>query len=249
MMTMYDRMIRDMPQQFHEKHNIDILIKAFARQFEEVEQMLKDVNELTTLDNAKGVNLDNVGDIVCLSRKDARTVLKDTTAKKIKDDVYRKAIQWKTLKNTCDCTYDDIMTSLNLIWNTDNITYFEDPNVPATVFILLPSVGFDEVDPSVGRVLAIKSSGVAIVYSVDYVEKINISGLERFIVRVMFRMSFEYPIPEEPISLRVPHKTTMRYGEKFPVSVTHKKYLWFLDGSYMMDGSKTLNAILKKEEL
>jgi hypothetical protein len=71
-----DRWIRDLPQQFQEKENIEILIKALARQMDEVEAVLEDVNALTNLETANGINLDYVGDILNLSRKAATEIVR-----------------------------------------------------------------------------------------------------------------------------------------------------------------------------
>ena len=59
--------LRDMPQQFQGKRNIEILIRALARQMEEVETVLREINTLTDIDTARGKNLDYVGDIVWMS--------------------------------------------------------------------------------------------------------------------------------------------------------------------------------------
>ena len=45
------------------------------------------------------------------------------------------------------------------------------------------------------------------------------------------------------------HLATMRIGEEVGVSVTIKNNLWYLDGSYNLDGSNKLNAYEMKEEL
>lgn len=247
-LQMYDRIIRDMPQQFHEKHNIDVFLKAIGKQLDQLEKMFNDLHEKTTLDTAVGKNLDDIGDIVVLSRKDAKNVLKDTSAKVIEDDVYRKALNWKILRNTCDCTYEDIMSSLKLIWDTDNITYYEDPNVPATVFIGMPTVGYDAIDPSVGRVLAIKPSGVAIVYNIAYTEVVNISALDEFIARLGYRLKL-ISVNDDYIELSVAHKTTMQNTEDISLTVRNQRNLWFLDGSFSLDGTRFLNAYLEQEEL
>lgn len=168
----------DVPQQFQGKEKIEVLFNAFAKQMNEVMQVLEDINEKTTLEKAANRNLDYIGDIVTLSRKDAHVILRKGYNTEVTDDVYRKVIRYKALKNTCDCTYDDIMTSMELLWSTDNIRYVENPERPATIYIKMQQLDMDDMDPLFGRILAVKPSGVSMIYSVGYGADVNISGQE-----------------------------------------------------------------------
>ena len=63
-MQITDVWLGDLPQQFQGKKKIEILIRAFARQMEEIEAVLADINSMTDISTADGINLDYVGDIV-----------------------------------------------------------------------------------------------------------------------------------------------------------------------------------------
>ena len=56
--------LRDMPIQFIGKKNIEVLIKAFARQMQELDVVFEELNTKTDLDTATGQNLDYVGTII-----------------------------------------------------------------------------------------------------------------------------------------------------------------------------------------
>ena len=173
-MQILDKWMEDIPQQFLSKHNIEVLIKAFARQLQEVQQVFDDLKTMLSLDTATVENLDHVGTIVSLSRKDAHTILRKAKDTEITDDVYRNVLRYMTLKNSCECTYEDIMESMRLIWNETDISYVEKPERPATIFIMLRNADIDGMDPVLGRVLAIKPSGVSMIYAIRYFCDVNI---------------------------------------------------------------------------
>lgn len=70
-MKIVDNWLNDLPQQFLEKKNIEALIRAFSKQLQELQQVFDDLENLTDLDTATGQNLDMVGTIIPLSRKEA----------------------------------------------------------------------------------------------------------------------------------------------------------------------------------
>lgn len=163
----YESWIKDLPQQFKDKQNIEILIKAFCRQLDELYEAMEQVRNLS-VDTATGINLDYEGNILSMTRKDAQVIMRNSDVSGITDEVYRSALKYRTLQTTCDCTYDDIITAIKLIWDTTEIEYYEDPERPAHIFILLPSVSVDGQDPAIGRVLGIRPSGVSLVYTIEY---------------------------------------------------------------------------------
>lgn len=174
-----DKWLRELPQQFQDKRKIEVIIRAFGRQIDELYEVFQQLKTETTLDKAVGKNLDYVGDILSTTRKDAQAILMVATGAEITDDVYRQVLRYKARQNNCDCTYYDIMESINLLWNTNNVKYSENPAHPATVYISLPEVGLDGMDPAAGRVLAIRPSGVNMVYATGFADGINIGGSER----------------------------------------------------------------------
>ncbi len=172
--------LRDMPQQFQGKPKIEILIRALARQLEEVEAVLGEINELTDVDSAQGKNLDYVGDIVCMSRKEAGEFIKQRYDEPvISDERYREYLRYKILRNTSDCTYWDIMQALDILWDVTKATYYEQEDRPATIFIGLPAVDIEDADPAAGKPQILKPGGVGFIYTVKYGTIVDHRELER----------------------------------------------------------------------
>lgn len=161
--------LRDMPQQFHGKPKIEILIRALARQLAEVETVLREINELTDINTAHGKSLDYVGDIVCMSRKEAGELVNQQYGEPvISDERYREYLRYKVLRNTSDCTYWDIMQALDILWDVTRATYYEQADRPATIFIGLPTVDIEDADPAEGKPQILKPGGVGFIYTVKY---------------------------------------------------------------------------------
>ena len=180
--------------------------------------MFDDLNNLTDIDNAVGQNLDMVGNIVSLTRKDATSIIRKTSNTILTDDTYRQTLRYKMLKNSSNCCYEDIMEAVSLLWDTSNIIYKEPPDRPATVLLSLPTVSLDSIDPAVGRVLAIKPAGVSIIYMVWYWSVIPLYRYERFLVSKI-NLLWEFSFYE------LATKNTKRLNGE-----------WLLDGSIPLNG-------------
>lgn len=166
-----DIWLRDMPQQFRGKHNIGVLVKAFSRQIQELEKVFRDLGTMTDIDTATGKNLDYIGTIIPLTRKEAGELAgTGVTGSVISDDRYRQLLRYQNLVNTNNCTYYDIMDGLHLLWGTgDNpVFYTERKNRPATVFIGLHTVSVDDGDSGLPKGFKIKAAGVGLVYVFRY---------------------------------------------------------------------------------
>lgn len=320
-MGVFESWIADLPQQFKNKRNIEILIKAFSRQLEELKKVFDDLDNKTDLDNAEGKQLDCVGDIVNLSRKDAGILAGlGMSAPVIPDERYRKLLTYKVLSNTSDCTYDDLMESLEILWKTEGIKYYEDPKRPATIYLILPKSDIsDTLILPFERKLVVKASGVSVLYKLIYTTEMNVINEEKFMITsIKNRMKFPffkkfntlngsflldgteylsamYPDYKLNNIIKLSSKTTEKFeelrnsikvdvntderiemldryrsvvdtsekvkitqirnkfntenNEEFEGAVTIKKNLWYLDGSFSLDGEKALNASIKKEEL
>lgn len=247
-MTLHD-WLNDIPQQFLNKRNIEILLKAFSRQIDELKQVFEDLKNLTTLQNATGQSLRYIGDIMSTSLKEAQTILMSANNDVITDEVYRKVLMYKALQNNCDCTYSDIMESIRLLWDTSNLKYIEKPEVPATIFISLPEVDVDGMDPALGRVLAIKPAGVAMIYTVGYAAGVNISGIEKVkLANVLFALSNPMIIDED-IAMDMTIKSKTEVVETVTASVTYYRNFWIINGDYLLDGTKLLDAEKVEEVL
>lgn len=247
-MTTLRNWLDDLPQQFKGKHNIEVLLGAFAKQMDELLKVYEDLKTETTLDNAKGQNLRYIGDIFSLSTKEAHAILRTASTLDITDDTYKKILQYKALQNNCDCTYYDIMDSINLLWNTDKIKYVESPERPATIYIELPEVNVDGLDPSIGRILAIKPSGVAVIYANGYAVGVNISGIEKANVESLI-MSTPIVEAEETMKSSIVLSAQVENMESFGFSIIMQKNCWTLNGDVLLDGSRVLSAEKVEEVL
>ena len=193
---MITNFIDDIPQQFKNKKNIAVLINSYVEQIEELFTVFNQLEQLN-LGNAQGKNLDMEGDILSLSRKQAYDILLQSDSFKMTDEFYRSCLQYQKLKNNCSCTYDDMMRGFSLVWGTTDINYIEDPQHPATVIITMPLLDADEDDPWIGKALAIKPSGVKVLYTGSYKFGVEISNVEKveninLTNRFIFRWYREY---------------------------------------------------------
>lgn len=226
MLKIVDRWLRDLPQQFQGKRNIEILIKAFARQMQELEEVYSDIRNKTDLDYAEGQNLDYVGTIIPLTRKEAGELagIGDTDPV-ISDERYRRFLRYQNLVNTNECTYYDIMEGISLLWeNPPFIHYEERPGRPATIFLRLPDYSLDDEDAMKSRKLVIRSAGVGLIYSVGYKGAINENILA--------------------------HPDLESIAHSFAVLFWGYRALdgkWLLDGSVALDADRKYNPVLALE--
>ena len=85
------------------------------------------------MDTAVGKQLDGVGDIAVMTRKEAGQLAGNPIPFEVIDDnTYRQYLIYKILKNTCDCTYPDIIKAFRMFWDRP-LYYTEDPEQPATM--------------------------------------------------------------------------------------------------------------------
>lgn len=192
-MQIADRWLRDMPQQFLGKHNIEVLVKAFAKQLQELQDVFSDLNLKLDLETATGKNLDYVGMILPLSRKEAGELAEiGVTEPVISDERYRRFMKYKILRNTSECTYYDLVAGIELLWKYENIHYIEDSKHPAMIIFETPMLSLDEADPVEFHAnLCIRASGVGVMLRKIYgaVFPVNIQCAEA----ITFILSF-YPL-------------------------------------------------------
>ena len=127
---------KDLIEQFRGKPNIEVLARALARQLQEVFDFFEEIGQDRGLYTAVGSQLDGVGDIVVLNRAEASQLAGFTKNpdEVIDDENYRKYLIFKVLKNTCDCTYPDIIKAFKMFWDGP-LYYSEDPEIPATMIM------------------------------------------------------------------------------------------------------------------
>lgn len=127
------RLKDDLVEQFRDKKNIEALVEVVGMELQEVFDVLKAMPEGRDVYTAKGKQLDGVGDIAVLSRMEAGKLSGNPIPFDILDDeTYRQFLIYKILKNTCDCTYPDIIKAFRMFWDRP-IYYSEDPEQPATM--------------------------------------------------------------------------------------------------------------------
>ena len=124
------KMVDDLLEQFRGKKNISVLVESYAQQFQEVYDFLM---------SCTGAQLDLIGEIVVLSRYDARVMVEQSyEGEVLDDDLYRKLLKWKILLNTNDCTYWSMMKGIKYFWDKSPVYYETDPEIPATILLTTP---------------------------------------------------------------------------------------------------------------
>ena len=170
-MTVFDSWLSDLPQQFLGQTKIETLIAAFARQLQELETVFSDINEKTNLETACGKNLDYVGSVISLTRKEA-AVLAGAVGQTLEsgasvderlpnDEQYRRLLKYRLLFNTNECTYYDLMEGASLLLDT-KLYYSEDKNKPATIILKTPSLPLETDFSALMNIVFIRPAGVGL---------------------------------------------------------------------------------------
>lgn len=134
-----EKLNSDLLEQFRGKKNIGVVAASYARQLQEVYSFLMSLLKLLDLDACAGAQLDLIGQIVVLSRYDARVLAGESDENEIlDDDLYRKLIKWKILLNTNGGTYWDIIKGIKMFWDKTPVYYRTDPEIPATIILSTP---------------------------------------------------------------------------------------------------------------
>lgn len=124
---------RDTLEQFRDKPKLKVLHDALARQLQEVYEFFLELKQRRDVYTATGAQLDGIGDIAVLTRKEAGLLTgSPIPIDVIDDETYRQYLIFKILKNTCDCTYPDIIKAFRMFWDKP-LYYTEDPAQPATM--------------------------------------------------------------------------------------------------------------------
>lgn len=199
-MQIADSWLRDLPQQFLGQPRIEALVRAFARQLQEVQDAIDQLDAMTDIDTATGQNLDFVGTIIPLTRKEAGILAgAEDDEPVMSDDRYRQYLRYKNLRDTNECTYYDLMAGIDLLWGVEPVYYEEDPEYPATIILRMPYLTPEGKPVRIGDVPMIKAAGVQIdwqyVIRVAVIVEIIISGVAYEVPRCgQFRCG-QYPGP------------------------------------------------------
>lgn len=126
-------MKRDLLEQFKGKPRIEALVEVMAEQMQDLFDFFVQLRNERDVYHSVGKQLDGVGDIAVLTRMEAGKLMGDPIPVDIiEDDLYRQYLIYKILKNTCDCTYPDIIKAFRMFWDRP-LYYSEDPQWPATM--------------------------------------------------------------------------------------------------------------------
>lgn len=123
----------ELVEQFRGKKRIEDLVEVIGIEIQQVFDFYQQLRNERDVQSAVGKQLDGVGDIAVLSRMEAGQLAGNPIPFDIiDDDTYRQYLIYKILKNTCDCTYPDIIKAFRMFWDRP-LYYSEDPEQPATM--------------------------------------------------------------------------------------------------------------------
>lgn len=176
----YEELKRTIPWQFRDSPKLNVILKAWARQEEELLKVFDDLNYLTDIDLTEGVGLDRIGDIVTLSRTDAYRILGYPKGVSITDDVYRRCLKFKILYNNTNATYGDIRKGIEYLWEGIHAFYTETVDRPATFQVVLDDVDLDDLDPYTSMPLIIKPAGVQSILQNKFLTTFMLVDNEKF---------------------------------------------------------------------
>ena len=262
-MKISDDWISDLPSQCQARKNIEGLINVFSKQLEELKQVFRDLNIKTDIDVAVGKNLDMAGSIVALSRVEAASFAGvDVNTPLASDDIYRRILTYKKLRNTNDCTYYDIIEGLKLIWGTSSPIYYQEKmERPATIFLTMPKQDIDASHVNFLRTLNIKPGGVSLVYESVYDDLFYLMFLEIFKVNKL-RLGITLPIAQRSVTngkshifieketkLAIRSKISLIQSLNYEGEITIDKNPWTLNGEVLLDGSRKLDSKIWKERI
>lgn len=210
-------MTSDLLMQFRgeECKNNRILLSALARQLNDVLEMFQQLEERTFLrrlnENESGealsygahkIQLDRIGEIVDLTRKQATLVsnkiesvddieksgnITDVTLmnfikenfstyypeKALEDPEYSEYLYYKIFLNSSYCTYADVIKSLKMFWSKTPIYYQEKPEEPATIFLSTPELKPEQNARLFFLAPVVKAAGVRIFREAATVDEVR----------------------------------------------------------------------------
>lgn len=153
---------KELVEQFKGKANIEALVEVLGSELREIADFYEQLRTMRDLKQAVGKQLDGVGDIVVLSRMEAGKLARSPTqTEAIEDDVYRKYLIYKILKNTCNCTYPELIKAFRMFWDKP-LYYSEDPEYPATMFLKTGTLRPEDHAEDLLSAPIIKAAGVGI---------------------------------------------------------------------------------------
>ena len=155
-------MKKDLVEQFKGKANIEALAEVLGSELQEVFEFFEQLRTQRDLHSAVGRQLDGVGDITVLTRQEAgKLAAYAGRGHSTDDETYRKYLVYKVLKNTCDCTYSDIIKAFRMFWDKP-LYYSENPEYPAVMFLETGNLAPEDHAENLLAAPIIKAAGVGI---------------------------------------------------------------------------------------
>lgn len=152
-----------LPEQFKEKHNTEVLVRAFAKELEEAEMAFKELETLRSLKTASGKQLDRIGEIVVLTRAESTAYAGVIDFAVLDDERYRLFLMYKALRNASTCTFPELMEICQLLYDAKLLYYKEFDEHPAH-FQVMVGAKFDEwmLKMLGNTALTVKPGGVSV---------------------------------------------------------------------------------------
>ena len=152
----------DLVEQFRGKENIEGLVEVIGIQLQAVYDFYEQLRAERSVEKAVGKQLDGVGDIAVMTRKEAGQLSGNPIPfEVIDDDTYRQYLIYKILKNTCDCTYPDIIKAFRMFWDRP-LYYTEDPDEPATMIFDTGDLSGDVDTTPLFKTPLIRAAGITL---------------------------------------------------------------------------------------
>ena len=202
--------------QFYDKPVLWGIIRAISEIYQDAYAEQQELRKLLDIDSQEGVNLDHIGDILCLTRTQAHQILRRNNEFELTDELYRKALKYKIILNNSNATYYDIMEGIGIIWNTGDVVYRENENHPATYILDLKSYDINSGDILESRTMTIKAAGVKVLFIIVW------------LIRFQYRFW--------RCGARVTYHNVVQF---FKENVRKFDGSWKLDGTYHLDALST----------
>lgn len=158
-----EKLRADLAEQFKGQPVLDALIEAIGEQLNDVRKFFSDLRTQRSVQTAIGKQLDGIGDNVVLNRREAGDMVSYKQPDYILDDEqYRVYLIYKIWRNSCSCTYWDIIKAFKMFWDKP-LYYSERLDKPATMFFETDELSPDDDVYKILTAPFVKSAGVAIV--------------------------------------------------------------------------------------
>lgn len=144
------------------KNKIRTLLEVLGEQLDDVFQFFNRMKTCLWIDSlpedygtpysdlgyyvATGKQLDGIGDLVVLSRDEAKAMYPLRGDNLADDEVYRRYLKYKIVQNYFICTYYDVRRSIQMFWRGPTINVSEDPEYPARIILSFDEEGTNARD-------------------------------------------------------------------------------------------------------